>query len=98
MPIFFVDDANFEATVDHLLKHGRFNEQPTREKVEDVLKKQLNRLYPVTLQSDPAALCECVYQSVFCMPCRSHENGPDAYLLNLVCRLRSSDVLGSTKI
>ena len=98
MPTFFVDDANFEATVDHLLQHGRFDQPPSRADIEELLRANLTNFYPETLQGDPTQLCECIYQSVFCMPCRYAEKGPTAYILNLVCRLKSQNVSGATKI
>ena len=98
MPTFFVEDENFEATVNHLLENGRFNEVPTRPEVEQLLKSKLAHFYPDTFSGRPEEHCECIYQSVFCMPCRAPEEGPNAYVLNLVCRLRTSSNRARTKI
>lgn len=98
MPKFFVENANFDAAVSHLLEHGRFDEKPTRSVVEQLLKSNLSSFYPDTLPGNPEDHCECVYQSVFCMPCAAPEQGPGAYLLNLVCRLRSTHSRDVTRI
>jgi hypothetical protein len=98
MPTFYIEDANFEATVDHLLQHGRFNEPPTRANIEEVLMAKLKYFYPDTLQGNPIELCECIYQSVYCMPNLDLGKGPDAFVLNLVCRLKSTHMSAATKI
>ena len=95
---FYVENENFDATVDHLLQYGRFDEEMSRQDIEALLRKRLARIYPASFEGNPAEHCECVYQSVFCMPGAATDISPNAYLLNLVCRMRKPGSQSYTQI
>jgi hypothetical protein len=98
MTNFFVENANLDAAVDHLMQYGKFNTPPTKVDVENKIKAQLKNLYPQNYTGNPLDNCECVYQSVYCMPSFESDLGQDSYLLNLVCRLETPGITGYTKI
>lgn len=97
MPTFYVENSNFDAAVNALQNFGKFNSPHTKTQIEDIIKKQLKALYPITNPALPIDV-ENVFQGLYCLPNLDPTLGADAYLLNLSWRGKVPGVTGYTQI